>query len=84
MIGFFESRSFSKPWIVIKRQLPTGDSLFKFRFLVGHTVRGWKPFLPLGYPGFDVFGRVQGYVGSLDDDGLSRNRLGLVAVVKGR
>ena len=43
-------------------------------------VRSRKPFLPLGYPGVDIFGRVQGNVGSLDDDGLSRNRLGLDAV----
>jgi len=83
MIGFFESGSFSKPWIVIKRQLSTGSSLFKLGFLVGHMVRGRKPFLAFGYPGFNIFGRVQSYVGSLDDDGLSRNRLEFVAVAEG-
>jgi len=83
MVGFFEPGSFSKPWVVIEWQLSTGGGLFKFGLLVSHTVRGRKPFLPLGYPGFDVFWRVQGYAGSLDDDGLSRNKLGLVSEVEG-
>ena len=63
---------------MIKWQLPTGDGLFEFGLLIGHTARSGKPFLPLSYPGLDVFWRVQGQVSSLDDDGFSRNRLGLV------
>ena len=83
MIGFFESGSFSKPLVIIKRQLSAGGSFFKLGLLVSHTVRGRKPFLPFGYPSFDIFGRVQGYVGPLDDDGLSRNGLGFVTVAEG-
>ena len=81
---FLEPRSFGEPWIIIERQLTTGDGFFKFGLFIGYTTRSWKPFLSLGYPSFDVFRRVQGYVGSLDDDGLSGERLGLVAAKEGR
>ena len=83
MIGFFESRSFRRPWIYSKWQLSPGDSLLELGLLVSHMVRSRKSFLPLGYPGIDIFGRVQGNVSSLDDDGLSRNRLGLDVVKEG-
>ena len=79
MIRFIESWSFWESWIVIEWQLSAGDGLFELGLLFGYTVRSRKPFLPLGYPSVDIFGRVQGYVSPLDDDGLSGNGLGLVA-----
>jgi len=80
VIRSIKSGSFGEPWVIVKWQLAAGDGLLEFGLLISYMVRGWKPFLPFGYPGVDIFRRVQGYVGSLDDDGLSRNRLGLVAV----
>lgn len=82
-MGFLEAWSLGKPWIVIQRQLPTGDGLFEFRLLISHTARSRKPLLALGYPGLDIFWRVQGQGGSLDDNGLPDNRLELVAMKGG-
>ena len=78
MIRSLESRPFGEPRISVKWQLSAGDGLLKFCLLFGYTVRSREPFLSLGYPCFDIFGGVQRYVGSLNDDGLSRNRLGPV------
>jgi hypothetical protein len=78
MTGFFESRSLGEPWISIKRQLAPGDGVFKFGLFISYTVCSREPFLSLGYPSLDVFGRVQGDTGSLNDEGLSGDRLGHV------
>ena len=68
-----------EPWITIKWELPAGNGVFKFSLFVSHTVRSRVPLLPLGYPGVDIFGRIQGHIRSLDDDGFSRNNLGVIA-----
>ena len=55
-----ESRPLREPRVMIEWQLPAGDGLFEFGLLIGYTIRSWKPFLPLGYPGLDIFRCVQG------------------------
>ena len=83
MIGLLGPPSLGKPWVVIKWQLATGDGLFEVGLLISYTAGGWKSFLSLGNPGLDVLRRVQGHVGPLNDDGLSRNRLEFVAMKEG-
>lgn len=56
---------------VFKMKLATSDSFFKFLFFIGNMVCSGIPFTSLCYPCSDVLRCIQGYVGSLDDDGFS-------------